>query len=68
MLVFGCFFLMGSYYCYDNPAALSTYLEDSTNTWYLSTKQVAVFYSVYSLPNVVLPLFGGILLDKIGIK
>ena len=20
MLVFGCFFLMGSYFCYDNPA------------------------------------------------
>jgi hypothetical protein len=26
MLVFGCWFLMGSYYCYDIPASLSVYL------------------------------------------
>lgn len=25
-------------------------------------------YSIYSLPNTVLPLFGGILIDKIGVK
>jgi MFS family permease len=27
-----------------------------------------LFYSVYSLPNCVLPLFGGYLVDKIGIR
>ena len=68
MLIFGCFFLMGSYYCYDNPAALASYLEDTTQPWYLTSRQVNVLYSVYSLPNTVLPLLGGILLDKIGIK
>ena len=26
MLSFGCFFLMGSYFCYDNPAALKSRL------------------------------------------
>jgi nitrate/nitrite transporter NarK len=27
-----------------------------------------LFYSVYSLPNIVLPLFGGLLIDKLGIR
>lgn len=26
MLTFGCFFLMGSYFCFDNPAPLKTFL------------------------------------------
>ena len=25
-------------------------------------------YSVYSFPNMILPLLGGILMDKIGVK
>jgi len=28
----------------------------------------SLLYTVYSLPNTVLPLFGGILLDTIGIR
>ena len=28
MLTFGCFFLMGSYFCFDNPAPLKSTLED----------------------------------------
>lgn len=27
-----------------------------------------MFYTVYSIPNMFLPLFGGIILDKIGIS
>ena len=28
MLAFGCLFLMGSYFCYDNPAPLKSTLTD----------------------------------------
>jgi MFS family permease len=28
----------------------------------------SLLYTVYSLPNMVLPIFGGIFLDKIGIR
>jgi MFS family permease len=66
MLVFGCAFLMGSYYSYDIPASLSVYLGEDPYKW--DSKQVALMYSVYSFPNMILPLFGGVLLDKIGIK
>ena len=68
MLAFGSAFLMGSYFCYDIPAALSIYLEDTDNPWHLTAKQVNLLYTVYSIPNIFLPLLGGIFLDKIGVK
>jgi len=66
MLTFGCFFLMGSYFCYDNPAPLKTYLLDPP--YDLSDFQWSALYSIYSFPNMILPLFGGIFVDKIGIR
>lgn len=66
MLVFGCAFLMGSYYSYDIPGATSVYLGEAPLLW--GPTQVALMYSVYSFPNMILPLFGGVLLDKIGVK
>ena len=65
MLVFGCFFLMGSYFCFDNPAPLKNTL---INDYGLSESQWASLYSIYSFPNMVLPLFGGIFIDKLGIR
>lgn len=65
-LLFACFFLLGSYFCYDNPNALSNQLNKHvTNN---NDIKYNMLYSVYSYPNVILPLFGGILIDKIGIN
>jgi len=66
MLVFGCFFLMGSYFCYDIPSSLGGYFKKEPYEW--ESNKVALMFSVYSLPNTVLPLVGGILIDKIGVK
>ena len=66
MLAFGCLFLMGSYFCYDNPAPLKATLK--APPFDLSDGQFNALYSIYSLPNTVLPLAGGILLDKMGIR
>jgi len=66
MLAFACSFLVGNYYCYDYPACLEIYFE--REPYNLTQKQVNLMYSVYSFPNMILPLFGGILLDKIGIR
>jgi len=68
MLFFGCFFLMGSYFCYDNPAPLKSILISKDDGFDFSDFQFNMLYSVYSLPNTVLPLAGGILMDKIGIR
>ena len=54
-------------YCYDNPAALYAQLSrqfedlDGFDYWF------DAMYSVYSLPNIALPLIGGILIDHVGL-
>jgi len=66
VLVFGCLYMMGSYFCYDIPGiAQSTFESEPYN---LTSFQVNLMYIVYSVPNTVIPLFGGIFLDAIGIK
>ncbi|KAJ3256392.1 hypothetical protein HK103_005521 [Boothiomyces macroporosus] len=57
----------GNYYCYDLPAALNVPLRKWLDTEYnLYQTQINLLYSVYSLPNIILPLIGGVLIDKIG--
>ena len=54
--------LSGSYFCYDNPAALT---DTMTTDMEISTSQYMLFYSLYSWPNVILCFFGGFLLDSV---
>lgn len=67
-LFFSCMLLMGSYFSYDNPQALQGQLEDPNGRYKLTGVQFNLLYSVYSFPNIILPLFGGILVDKIGAR
>jgi MFS family permease len=55
---------MGPYFSIDNPAELEYYIE---LTYDIPTVQYSLLYSLYALPNMFLPLFGGIILDKIGL-
>jgi nitrate/nitrite transporter NarK len=66
MLAFGCFFLMGSYFCFDNPAPLKTKL--TSPPFNFSPTQFNALYSIYSFPNMILPLVGGIAMDKLGVR
>lgn len=61
-LFFMCFLGFGSYFCYDNPAALMDYFSKDLN---LSTTQYSLLYSLYSWPNVVLCFIGGFLIDRV---
>ncbi|XP_074026714.1 lysosomal dipeptide transporter MFSD1 isoform X2 [Leptinotarsa decemlineata] len=61
-LIFMCFLSFGSYFCYDNPAALQDYLKKDLN---LTETQYTALYSVYSWPNVVLNVVGGFLIDRV---
>jgi nitrate/nitrite transporter NarK len=64
LLICSCI-LFGTYYAYDIPAALNVPLEK-----YLATPNyqyyLQLFYSLYSIPNIILPFFGGLLIDKFG--
>ena len=68
VLVLGCLMMIGSYYCYDIPAALKTqmdsYMYDPSNYEFL----FSCLYSVYSIPNIILPFFGGYFVDTFGVR
>mmetsp|Transcript_12568 Transcript_12568/g.21156 ORF Transcript_12568/g.21156 Transcript_12568/m.21156 type:complete len:130 (+) Transcript_12568:49-438(+) len=65
MLFMACCFLLGSYYCYDIPGVIENEIEHDFN---ITQTKWTLLYTVYSLPNMILPLFGGIMLDKIGVR
>ena len=58
----------GCYYCFDNPAALKDQIYDHLKEEYSYDDYEILFnffYSLYSLPNVILPLVNGFLIDKV---
>ncbi|KAM9231870.1 lysosomal dipeptide transporter MFSD1 isoform 3-T3 [Leptosomus discolor] len=57
-----CFLGFGSYFCYDNPAALQTQVQRDMK---VNTAQFMALYAWYSWPNVVLCFFGGFLIDRV---
>lgn len=64
MLFFCCTFVISNYFCYDNPAAMETQIEARI----VDETEYGLLYTVYAIPNVFLPLVGGIFLDKIGVR
>ncbi|KAI8817465.1 major facilitator superfamily domain-containing protein [Fimicolochytrium jonesii] len=69
ILGLGCMLLVGTNYAYDAPASLAlllaTYLHETPaeHQYTLST-----LYALYSLPNTILPFYGGRLVDSMGTK
>lgn len=62
VLALMCFLGFGSYFCYDNPAALQTQVQADMK---VNTAQFMALYAWYSWPNVVLCFFGGFLIDRV---
>ncbi|XP_041351508.1 major facilitator superfamily domain-containing protein 1-like [Gigantopelta aegis] len=62
ILIIMCFLSFGSYFCYDNPAALQDTMMKDLN---LNEGKFMQFYSWYSWPNVILCFFGGFLIDRV---
>ena len=56
VLLLNCLLLMGNYYAYDNPAALSTLLQSHLSQLPKNEFDytLGLFYSVYSVPNIIL--------------
>ncbi len=61
-LIFMCMLGFGSYFCYDNPAALQDHFKKDLK---ITTATFTAFYSWYSWPNVVLSFLGGYLIDRV---
>ena len=71
ILSFSVFLLFGSYYCFELPAALKDSLEIKFSK-HLSADEYEYFFnslfSIYSLPNIVLPFLNGYLIDRMGLR
>jgi fucose permease len=57
--------LIGDAFSFDNPQSLETQLEEAFD---INQVEFNLLYSVYSIPNVILPLFGGYLIDRCGVR
>jgi len=57
-----CFLTFGSYYSYDIPGASAGLIQSEYD---ITTTQYSLLYSIYSVPNMVLPFFGGYLVDRV---
>ncbi|XP_030382970.1 major facilitator superfamily domain-containing protein 1 isoform X2 [Scaptodrosophila lebanonensis] len=61
-LLFMCLLGFGSYFCYDNPAALQDVFKKEMD---LNATEFTLIYSIYSWPNIVLCFVGGFLIDRV---
>lgn len=73
ILLLTCGGLFGQYYAFDNPSALNEQLkEEMMERTQITAEGYAyhfnLLYSVYSLPNIVLPLVLGMAVDRCGYR
>ncbi|XP_005393164.2 PREDICTED: major facilitator superfamily domain-containing protein 1 isoform X2 [Chinchilla lanigera] len=62
VLLLMCLLGFGSYFCYDNPAALQSQVQRDMK---VNTTKFMLLYAWYSWPNVVLCFLGGFLIDRV---
>ncbi|KAF0715132.1 Aste57867_3548 [Aphanomyces stellatus] len=70
VLILSSLMVFGSAYCYDNPSALKSQLQQHFHTLPKADYEFlfSLAYSLYSVPNMLLPFFGGMLVDKFGVR
>ena len=66
ILILTCVMMIGNYYCYDIPAALHSQMDDYFGKQSDFETYFSLLYTVYSVPNIILPFFGGYFTDKFG--
>ena len=72
VLILVCIVMIGTYYSLDIPAAIHHQLQDTLESGAptAATKNFEFYFnllfSVYSIPNTVLPFFGGSCVDRVG--
>ena len=55
--------IFGPYFVYDNPSELEARIE---KTFTVSQTKYSQLYSIYCLPNIIVPLISGPLIQRIG--
>eukprot|EP01094_Clydonella_sp_ATCC50884_P024691 TRINITY_DN6262_c0_g1_i1.p1 TRINITY_DN6262_c0_g1~~TRINITY_DN6262_c0_g1_i1.p1 ORF type:complete len:478 (+),score=140.48 TRINITY_DN6262_c0_g1_i1:87-1520(+) len=65
VLFFTCLLTFGSYFCFDQPSALQDMMQDQLD---IDNFQFNLLYSVYSFSNMIMVIFGGYFVDKLGTR
>ncbi|CDW81267.1 major facilitator superfamily protein [Stylonychia lemnae] len=65
ILALVCYLKMCSYYITNNPGSI---YQEIVQNFGISNVQFGLLYSVYNLPNIVISLLIGLLIDRIGIR
>jgi MFS family permease len=68
VLLFTCIMMIGNYYSYDIPAALNTQLDEYLGKQSDYQIYFSLLYTLYSVPNIFLPFFGGYFVDRLGVR
>ncbi|CEG42787.1 major facilitator superfamily [Plasmopara halstedii] len=70
VLFLSCLLMIGNYYCFDNPAALKIQLQQHFSYIHKDRYEFLfnLLYTLYSVPNILLPFFGGVLVDRFGAR
>ena len=68
ILLLSCVMMVGSYYAYDIPAALKSPLDDYMGNPDDFETLFSLLFTVYSIPNTILPLLGGYIVDRFGFR
>ncbi len=67
ILILSCIMLLGSYWCFDTPSALKGQIHDYMGDSEDFETYFALMYTLYAAPNTIIPLFGGFLVDAVGV-
>ena len=65
VLLFSSLVMFGNYYVYDSIAPLADILRTELG---FSSTQVGTLNAIYSAPNIVMVLIGGVLVDRFGAR
>src|SRR3990172_11170941 len=65
VLVFVSVAMFGNYYVYDSIAPLANILRTQLG---FTSAQVGTLNAIYSLPNIVMVLIGGVIVDRVGTR
>jgi|GEM_PF-115606 len=64
-LILISFAMFGNYYIYDSISPLADLLKEQLK---YSDKNIGLLNAIYSLPNIIMVLIGGIIIDRIGTR
>ena len=70
VLILGSLMTFGDWYCFDRPAVMEQimYEEFKNGGYNYDYEHYAYTYIIFYAPNIVLPMFVGIFMDKFGIR